>query len=51
MVKSLTALAEDVGGLNSSVARLEGSMSRLTWVIPMLVAFGIAVTAIIVALK
>lgn len=51
MVKSLSALAEDVGGLNTSVARLEGSMSRLTWVIPMLVAFGIAITAIIVALK
>ena len=51
MVKSLSALAEDVSGLNTSVARLEGAMSRLTWVIPMLVGFGIAITAIIVALK
>ncbi len=51
MVKSLTALAADVGDLNTSVARLEGSMSRLSWVIPVLVAFGIGVTAIITALK
>lgn len=51
MVKSLTALASDVSGLNTSVARLEGSMSRLTWVIPLLVAFGIGVTAIIIAFK
>ncbi len=51
MVKSLSALAEDVSGLNTSVARLEGNMSRLSWVIPMLVAFGIAITAIIVAVK
>ncbi len=51
MVKSLTALATDVGDLNTTVARLEGSMSRLSWVIPLLVGFGIAVTAIIVALK
>lgn len=51
MVKSLSALASDVGGLNTSVARLEGSVSRLSWVIPLLVAFGIGVTAIIVAFK
>lgn len=51
MVKSLTALAGDVGELNTSVARLEGSMSRLSWVIPLLVAFGIGVTAIIIAFK
>ena len=51
MVKSLSALAEDVGGLNTSVARLEGSMSRLSWVIPLLVAFGIGITAIIIAFK
>jgi dCTP deaminase len=51
MVKSLSALAEDVGELNTTVARLEGSMSRLSWVIPLLVAFGIAVTAIIVGIK
>ncbi len=51
MVKSLTALATDVGDLNTSVARLEGSMSRLSWVIPALVAFGIGVTAIIIAFK
>lgn len=51
MVKSLSALASDVGGLNTTVARLEGNMSRLSWVIPLLVAFGIGVTAIIVALR
>lgn len=51
MVKSLSALASDVGELNTSVARLEGSMSRLSWVIPLLVAFGIGVTAIIIAFK
>ncbi len=51
MVKSLSALASDVGGLTTSVARLEGSMSRLSWVIPLLVAFGIGVTAMIVAFK
>jgi dCTP deaminase len=51
MVKSLSTLAGDVGELNTSVARLEGSMSRLTWVIPLLVAFGIGITAIIIAFK
>lgn len=51
MVKSLSALASDVGELNTTVARLEGSMSRLSWVIPLLIAFGIGVTAIIVAFK
>jgi dCTP deaminase len=51
MVKSLSILAGDVGELNMSVARLEGSMSRLSWVIPLLVAFGIGITAIITALK
>jgi dCTP deaminase len=51
MVKSLAVLAGDVGDLNTSVARLEGSMSRLSWVIPLLVAFGIGVTAIIIAFK
>jgi dCTP deaminase len=51
MVKSLSVLASDVGELTTSVARLEGSMSRLSWVIPLLVAFGIAITAIIVAIK
>lgn len=51
MVKSLSVLASDVGELNMSVARLEGSMSRLSWVIPLLVAFGIGVTAIIIAFK
>lgn len=51
MVKALTALAGDVGDLTTSVARLEGSMSRLSWVIPGLVAFGIGVTALIIAFK
>lgn len=51
MVKSLSVIASDVGELNTTVARLEGSMSRLSWVIPLLVAFGIAVTAVIVAFK
>jgi len=51
MVKSLSTLASDVGDLNTSVARLEGSMSRLSWVIPLLVAFGIGVTAVIIAFK
>lgn len=51
MVKSLSTLASDVGELNLSVAWLEGSMSRLSWMIPLLVAFGIGVTAIIIAFK
>ncbi len=51
MVKSLSALATDVGALNTTVARLEGSMSRLSWVIRLLVAFGIGVTAIMIAFK
>jgi dCTP deaminase len=51
MVKSLTALARDVGALDTSVARLEGSVSKLTWVIPMIVGLGIAIVAIIVGLK
>lgn len=51
MVTSLSALASDVSALNTSVARLEGSISRLSWVIPVLVTFGISVTAIIIAFK
>jgi len=51
MVRSLSALAQDVSGLNTSVARLEGSVSRLSWLVPLLVAFGIAVTAILTAFK
>ena len=51
MVRSLSALAQDVSGLNTSVARLEGSVSRLSWLVPLLVAFGITVTAILTAFK
>lgn len=51
MVRSLAALAQDVSGLNTSVARLEGSVSRLSWLVPVLVGFGIAVTAVLTALK
>jgi dCTP deaminase len=51
MVRSLSALAQDVSGLNTSVARLEGSVSRLSWLVPLLVGFGITVTAIMVGLK
>jgi hypothetical protein len=51
MVKSLSALARDVGGLETSVARLEGSVSKLTWVIPLIVALGVAIIGIITAIK
>ncbi len=51
MLRSLRSLAEDVNGLTASVARLEGSMSRLAWVVPALVAFGISITSVLVALK
>lgn len=51
MVKSLASLAFDVGQLQTSMARLEGSVGRLTWAIPLIVALGITIMGIIVALK
>lgn len=44
MVKSLQALARDV-------SHLQGSIGRLSWSIPLLVAFGIAIMAAISAMK
>ena len=44
VMKTLSALAEDV-------AELRGSVSRLAWWIPLIILFGIAVIGVIVALK
>jgi dCTP deaminase len=44
MTKTLGALAKDV-------AELRGSISKLTWLVPLVVAVGIAVIAVIVGLK
>jgi hypothetical protein len=44
MVKTLGTLAHDV-------AELRGSVSKLTWLIPLIVGIGLALVTIIVALK
>lgn len=44
MVKGLSALARDV-------SELKGSVGRLTWLLPVIILFGIAVIAVIVAIK
>jgi len=44
VIKTLSALARDV-------AELRGSVGRLSWTIPLIVGVGIAIVAVIVALK
>jgi hypothetical protein len=44
VIRTLDALAKDV-------AELRGSVGRLTWVIPLIVAIGMAVVGAVVALK
>jgi len=44
MMKTMTGLAHDV-------SELRGSISKLTWVLPLIIGVGIAVISIIVALK
>ena len=51
MLKTLTALAGDVGTLSRDVAGLKGSIRTLTWLLPLIVVFGISVMGIIVGLK
>jgi dCTP deaminase len=51
MVRSLAVLAADVGDLRTSVARLEGSVSKLSWLVPLVVAIGMAVVGVVVAIK
>jgi len=51
VLKTLTALAKDVAQLSTSVAELRGSVGRLTWSVPLLVGLGMAIVAILVAVK
>jgi dCTP deaminase len=51
MMKTLNTLAVNVSDLRTSVGRLEGSVGKLTWVIPVIIGAGIAIIAIIVGLK
>jgi hypothetical protein len=44
VMKTLAALAKDV-------SELRGSVSRLSWILPLIISFGIAIIAILVALK
>jgi hypothetical protein len=50
-MKTLGAVAADVSELSKQVNRVRGSLDRLTWSIPIIVLFGIAVIAILVGLK
>jgi dCTP deaminase len=51
VIKTLSAIAKDVNALTNEVATLRGSVSRLTWFIPLIIGFGIAVIAIISAIR
>jgi dCTP deaminase len=51
MMKTLNTLAVNVSDLRVSVGRLEGSVGKLTWVIPAIIAAGIAIIAITVGLE
>lgn len=51
VMKTLGAVAADVSELSKQVNRVRGSLDRLTWSIPIIVLFGIAVIAILVGLK
>jgi hypothetical protein len=51
MMKTLNTLAVNVSDLRLSVGKLEGSVGKLTWVIPLIIALGIAIISIIVGLK
>jgi len=51
VIKTLSAIAKDVNKLTTEVGTLRGSVSRITWVVPLIVGFGIAVIAIISAIK
>jgi len=51
VLQTLNALAADVSDLARQVERLRGSVGRLSWAVPAIVAFGIAVIAAIIALK
>ncbi len=51
IIKTLGILAEDVKGLRDSVKALRDSVNSLKWSIPLIVGFGIAVIAALVALR
>lgn len=48
---TLGGVVKTLGALAADVRELKGSIGRLSWSIPVLVAFGIAVIAVIVAIK
>lgn len=48
---TLGGVVKTLGALAADVRELKGSIGRLSWSIPLLVAFGIAVIAVIVAIK
>lgn len=51
VIKTLSAVAKDVNTLATEVASLRGSVSRITWFVPLISALGIGIIAIIVAIK
>ncbi len=51
VIKTLSALSADVRGLTDSVKILHGSIANLQWTIPIVIAIGMAIIAIIVGLK
>ena len=48
---TLGQVIRTLGALAGDVSELKGSVGRLTWMLPLIVAFGMAVVGIIVALK
>jgi dCTP deaminase len=48
---TLGGVVKTLGALAADVRELRGSVGRLTWIMPLLVAFGIGVIAIIVAIR
>ncbi len=51
VIKTLGALAKDVNSIATEVATLRGSISRLTWFIPLITALGMGIIAAIIAIK
>jgi dCTP deaminase len=48
---TLGQVIKTLGALATDVARLRGSVDRLTWLVPLIVGIGMAVIGIVVALK
>jgi len=48
---TLGGVVKTLGALAADMRELKGSVGRLSWIVPALVGFGIAVIAVMVAIK